>query len=660
MESRNRRVVALLLILSLLLAFLGQHYFAKKRDFMWDGILIYAVAMMAFAWVISRVEGREGRASVVGVPGLWRGIWQELHCNAVRLAFLIAGVGLVVYVSAAAGSRPGNKPFYDLLAMWGAGIAAVVGAFVDWQGFPRRVAQTWSRLTHAGPEVAFVVVIAIVTFLVRGVKLEQIPFVIRGDEAALGLQAVSVLEGRITNPFATGWLSHPTLFFFLQAIFVRAFGITTAAVRLSSALISVPLSVLLYLFARRFYGRWVAVLSALLFAGYHYALHYGRIGLNNIWDPFFGLATFYFLSVGLEDKRLGHVLAGGVLTGLAAYFYMGARLIPIILVVYLLYRSLRERDFWREKLVYLVVFGLLALITALPLLAHFRAHPSNLMARWEWLGIFPSGWVDAEVQRTGKSVMGVLLGQFLKAVLAFNYHRDPTFFYRPGMPLLRFFTSVFFVFGLAYAIAHWRRRQYSLLVMWFLLVICFGGMLLENPPASPRLVLAIPPVVICVALGMVKISQSVRAVLDERRGVALALSLVLVLIGSYQSLHFYFGEYTPKHMYSDWNDEVCNRLGKYLRVLGPQYQCYLLGAPRIYYGHPPIPFLAQGVTGVDVVERVQDKIEFVNPSRDAVFVFLPERRAEFDVVRRLYPVGSFREFRNPKGRLLFVAYEVDI
>ena len=253
-----------------------------------------------------------------------------------------------------------------------------------------------------------------------------------------------------------------------------------------------------------------------------------------------------------------------------------------------------------------------------------------------------------------------MFGQFLKAVLGFNVYPDTSFHYRPGIPLLRFFTSVFFVFGLAYAVRRWHRPGYFLLVAWFFLVIISGGMLLENPPSSPRLVLAIPPVVICVALGMVKISSYVALAFDGGRRLAPAISVMLALLASYQSAHFYFARYTPSHIYGGLNTEVADAVGKYLRALGPTYQCYFFGPPRIYYrGIPTMPFIARGVMGTDVLEPITDNADFVNPERKAVFVFLPERRSEFDVVLRFHPSGRFREFYNQKGQILFFAYEAD-
>ena len=79
----------------------------------------------------------------------------------------------------------------------------------------------------------------------------------------------------------------------------------------------------------------------------------------------------------------------------------------------------------------------------------------------------------------------------------------------------------------------------------------------------------------------------------------------------------------------------------------------------MYYGFATIRFLAPGVMGTDVKEPITDNVDFVNPERRAVFVFLPERRSEFDIVQRLYPEGLFREFRNQKGQILFFAYEAN-
>jgi 4-amino-4-deoxy-L-arabinose transferase-like glycosyltransferase len=658
MELKRKRAVLVILVLSMALAFLGQYYFANKRPFLWDGILLYLVAMLFFGWAVGQVEGKRERGEVRPRSLFWQEVWQALRCSRVRLGLLTIGTLLVVYVALAAGARPINRPFGDLFALWAIGIVCAIVAFIGWANLPTRLVQIGRTLLRHSPEATLVLILAVATFLVRFIDLSNIPYVLSGDEASMGLEAVGFIDGRSNNPFATGWLSHPTLFFLIQSVFLRLFGVNTAALRLPSALCSGAIAIFLYLMARRFYGRRVAILAVTFFAAYHYAIHFGRLAINNIWDPFFAVSVFYFIVRGLEEKRLGHLAIAGVLLGLSLYFYMGARLISFILLAYLAYWALSQRDFVRRNLVYLLIVGVIALLAALPLLAFFRTHTQDMMARWSWLGIFPSGWVKGQVQATGRSTFSIVFDQFLKAALAYNYYPDPTFWYHPGIPLLHFLPSLLFIFGMAYAVSQWRKRQYFLLVVWYLLVVIFGGMLLENPPTSPRLVLSIPPVVICVALGMIKIADYIRLALNRPRFIATAISLALLVAISYQSAYFYFAQYTPAHEFAGQNTEVGDRVGRYLHALGPSYRCYFFGAPRVYYNFATIPFLARGTVGTDIPQPLKSEL-YLNADTPATFIFLPERRGELDVVRRKFPTGLLREFRDHNGQILFVAYEVE-
>jgi 4-amino-4-deoxy-L-arabinose transferase-like glycosyltransferase len=657
MEPKARRSALILLVLSILLAITGQHYFATKRNFIWDGISLYLIAMFVFLVVVAALEPRPRSAEGTWIGRLWPEFWEDLHGSPVRFASLALGVALIAYVTAASRVRSSPKPFGDLLILWAISIVLSVGAFVDWASLPERLRRRLGTLAKPSPETILVLALAVIALLLRITNLNGIPFVLSGDEASMGLEAIDVMEGHQTNPFVTSWFTNPTLYFFMQAASMRLFGISAAALRIPSALTAAPTLILLYLFAKRYYGRWTAILASLLFTTYHYAIHFGRIGINNIWDPFFALGAIYFFARGLESRRLGHMLASGAFTGFSVYFHAGSRLTQVIMILYLAHWALRERDLFRQNLTHLIIFGLIAAVIALPLVSFLLSHPNDMMAPWTRRAIFPLGWVDEQMKTTGRSMYSILLEQFLKSVLAFNFFPDPTFWYHPGIPLLQFLPSVFFIFGLTYAISQWRKTEYFLLAVWFIMVVIFGATLLENPPSAHRLLLSVPPVLLCVAVGMVKLASYIQQTLKQPRNVAVIISLALALFVSYQSAHFYFAVYTPSHEFAGVNTEVADRMGRYLRVLGPGYQCYFFGAPRMYYGFATIPFIARGVQGTDVLEPIQDSVTFVNPERKAVFVFLPERLNELDVVRRFYPEGSLREFRAKNGLVLFVAYE---
>ncbi len=92
MDAKQKRFTLALLVLSILVALSGQYYLAHKRDFMWDGLFLYLVAMLLFGWAASRIEGVSARGTVK--LEFWEGFWQALRGSVVRLGVLLAGLGL--------------------------------------------------------------------------------------------------------------------------------------------------------------------------------------------------------------------------------------------------------------------------------------------------------------------------------------------------------------------------------------------------------------------------------------------------------------------------------------------------------------------------------------------------------------------------------------
>ncbi|MCZ7667733.1 MAG: hypothetical protein M5U34_11215 [Chloroflexi bacterium] len=58
----------------------------------------------------------------------------------------------------------------------------------------------------------------LIALAIRVVALGSHPWILSGVEASLGLDMQAIAHGAFTNPFATGWLSNPTLPLFLMAL----------------------------------------------------------------------------------------------------------------------------------------------------------------------------------------------------------------------------------------------------------------------------------------------------------------------------------------------------------------------------------------------------------------------------------------------------------
>jgi len=155
----------------------------------------------------------------------------------------------------------------------------------------------------------------------------------------------------------------------------------------------------------------------------------------------------------------------------------------------------------------------------------------------------------------------------------------------------------------------------------------------------------------------VEAARLLRWALGRSHAEAVAATLIVMALITGESTLFYFFRYTPSHVYGGVNTAVAHQMGLYLRGLGPGRYVYFLGPPRMYLGFATIPFLARDLAGRDVLDVVSDPWTLPAPAGAPVFIMLPERRAELDVLRRRYPAGALRDFRDASGTILFSAYE---
>ena len=246
----------------------------------------------------------------------------------------------------------------------------------------------------------------------RHINLTSHPFILSGSEASIGLDAWSVSTNQLHNPFATSWLTNPTLPFHLLAIPINVLGRTTLAIRFLSPIAGALAIPVIYLFGRRLWGPVVGLIAALLLAGSHLHLHYSRLGMTNIWDPLLTLMVLGLVYAAWQSRRATLWLLFGLTAGLSAYWYTTSHLLPMMLAGLLLLLLLHDRrELWRQGR-YVLAAGLLALVVSLPILLFYRTNPGVFTDRLNVLGIFQSNWFVEESGRTGENAAQVLVDQF--------------------------------------------------------------------------------------------------------------------------------------------------------------------------------------------------------------------------------------------------------
>jgi hypothetical protein len=476
------------------------------------------------------------------------------------------------------------------------------------------------------------------------------------------------------NPFATGWYSVPTMSFLAYGATMRLLGATIAGGRALSVVVGTLTVLMMFLLGSAVGGRrtgWVAA-AVMTVSAYH--IHYSRLASNQIFDPLIGTAAVWLvwraLALDREAPPARYAAAqealqplwglGGVIAGLGWYAYFGARWVTVLIALLVTWRAVVERDFVRRHWRGLGLLLLGWLIVVLPLLGWYTRFPSPLTERTRAVSIFGSGWLAREMEITGASAGRLLLQQAWRGVSAFHVTPDPTFWYRPGQPLVDFVSGGLLLLGLigAFVRMRWPSRLFAHLWFWPTLLVAW--VLTENPPSSQRGLLLLPAVALFVAWGV----ELLWELLGQKWSQYARLALVCVTAMAVLNLSFYFGPYTASRIYGNPTAESATAFARYaLDHPGPVCETarvgwcggrvYFLGPPFIYWQFGSLAFMLRDFPGEDV-EPGALPAGIVRPARFAV---VPERIAEVGTLRARFPGGTETELRAPDGRLLMVVYD---
>ncbi len=658
MSARSRRGLIVLFFASVALAAYAQHLFAERDSAWYYSVILYVVAVLLFLWIAQQVDVR-GTPRSGESPGHSAQITIPVPSKRVALV----AVGLAASLLAGWDSnRPEHpEPYAFAIGMWLLGIGLFAAAFFPWSQLRReRWREGLITLRPALAEILFVAVLVLFAFVLRAFDVEHIPLNFGGDEGEMGLQARAFLTGQFPNPFGTStFFGHQSMWFFLQSLSLSVFGDSVFGLRMLSVVVGTLTVLTTYLLVREMFGVGLAMVTSLLLAVYSFHIHFSRVALSSIADPFWTTLVFLLVIRGLASRRIGYFVAAGVALGYSQYFYLGMRLLLITLSIFLMYWFVKDRHAIVSHLGNLVAMGAASVLTAVPLILYYLNRPSLFFEHYNAMGIFPSGWVGRIMQQTGESAIAIVLDRIRRSFLFYNAIPDSSGFYGPGTPLLEAISAVLFVFGLAYSIYRLRDRSYFLFVMWFALAVFFGAVMVIDENGSERLVTASVPVIFFVALGLLKLAEvgaRLFASTPRLRRQLVVLGLVLI---AFINIKFYFVEYTPRRTYSGDGGWRLTEMARLFLAQTRPFKAYFFGAPYDYLSHGTIRYMVPALDGLDVVKPISGPPDFVDPSRRALFLFRPEREQELAFVQQAYPMGERIDYRMPNGDELFLCYEVD-
>jgi 4-amino-4-deoxy-L-arabinose transferase-like glycosyltransferase len=490
------------------------------------------------------------------------------------------------------------------------------------------------------------------------VDLPTHPYPWSGDEASIAMEGRRILNGEITDFFATGWSSQPNWSFVPAAIAEIFFGQNILAVRLTSAVAGALAVLFVYLTARLLFNPAVALMAGGFLATLPYNVHFSRVGVNNVMDSLMSSLLFWLIAKALKDEDPRYYFSAGVAGGLCIYTYAGTRLVPILGVITFLFVVIRQRGYlisnWKRLLLFL--FGIT--ISAAPQAAFFARHPDIFLGRLGQEGILFNGWLAQRSIETGQSQLAILFNQFTRTIMVFIASSAPGNFLNSPVPYLTILGSIVFLLGMGYALAYLFDTKHFIILLWFWTVILFGGILTLNPPANTRMLMTSPPVAIFMALGLYKIVQYLQKfrIISERLVPPFLLAVSLVII--YQNANFYLVEYRDNMYFQDANSEYAMEAGLIAKELGDDYTIYALGLPRIFSGFPTLAFLTPRNARMDFTAESMATF-LLPPNQKVAFFAIPENRTLLEEISQKFPGGKRGlVYRKPKPEEVLLEYYI--
>ena len=510
-----------LVVLSLALAALGQYLLVDQLG---AGLITFVVAVLILLMALAVQPSTAPRRQELAVR-------KRRRWSYTRLGLALVGVGCNVF--ALIFLWRDDTSLFGLF-FWCVSLGLVTLAAPR---FPRVTLRVSGRGKIVA--VAFVLLLAV---LLRIYRLRDLPPGVFIDETNAALDALRILDGERVSPFATGWFETPALYAYYMAGLFRLLGVNFFALRLVSILPGLLTVVAIYPLARRAFGSLSALLSLFLLATARWHIHMSRWGWNELMPPLFQILVAYLLLRGLEREQARDFALAGLALGLSQYTYLAARLIPVMVFIFLLHQVVTVRGFLRRHWVNLLLLVLVSMMTFAALGLTYLKNPFLWINRAQQVSI-----VD-DLETAGN--LRPLWDNLVKHLLMFNYQGDANPRHNlPQSPMLDPFTGALLIPAVGYALYRWRDRRYALLVLW-IAVTLLGGVLsmAKEAPQGYRTLGVLPAVALLVGDLLVRLwrqlSQPAKKVW---RGVAGAGLMVFLALSIYHNVRVYFVTYAQDH-----------------------------------------------------------------------------------------------------------------
>jgi 4-amino-4-deoxy-L-arabinose transferase-like glycosyltransferase len=632
--------VGLSLGLALFLAAISQWLLLKSPDQPGWALPGYAAAVFIFLWVLRKLPSENAATSFSAVlPTV------TARRSALVIILLAASVtaSLLTAMSVDRGNT-GPRDYLLIFSWWLSLILYISAILVMAKWHPPDRARVVAWWYGNRKEFLVVLCLAIAAFAARVIDLPWLPYAMGNDEGQVGLSALQILNGNISNFFTTSWAAQSSWSFVPNAVMISILGANLTAIRLVSVIYGTLAVVCLYMLAREAFGREVAFLAALGLVGLAWHIHFSRLAFHNIIDSLTITAALWLTYRALRSGELTDYLWAGLITGSVVYTYVGSRLVILIVLGLLAFIWLRRSVRLRTHAIHFLVFVGAAAIMAAPMLAYFMHHPDMFMARMNNAGLLANGNFQTLAINEGQSIPAVLVSQFAKSTLVYVTGSATGHFFNSPRPYLPAMAAVFLILGLAYATWHAPEPRYMAVVLWLWMVVIFGGTLTFSPPSHQRLLMSAPAITLLAAIGLWQTAMLANHLGIMSYKVGLVIIVIIMGFTSFQGISQYFGEFRLGHYSENLSEEFSHEVSLVAKELGPGYRLIVIGEPTLTTkGHANFGYLAAGIEQLDFNTVTPESLATLPLDKGILFAAVPRRLNDLKKVAQWLPGGKWMD-----------------
>ena len=501
------------------------------------------------------------------------------------------------------------------------------------------------------------IVIFVIAAFFRLWQLSSIPPGLYPDVAINGNDVLASLKSGDFKVFYPDNNGREGLFMWLIALSFLIFGVSVWSIKITAATLGILTVLGTYLLTKELFSKnnptIIALLSSFFLATSFWHTNFSRIGFRAIMLPFILVFAFYFLFLGLREKRVFWYVISGIFFGLGFYTYTTYRFVVLLLPLILIFWHLIYKNQGSQKKFLLSAFYFLfsIWIIALPLGIYFLGNPQDFISRATGVSIFLQ---ENPIKAFGESLV-LHLGMF-------NFYGDYNWRHNfSKSPMLPWPLGILFLIGVILSFreifrkSNYQEKNYQSLFIFYFLISTFFLMLLpgiltyEGIPHSLRVIGVIPVVYILVAFGAWKTYEFLSRKLKRKKLFAV-LGLMFLVIVAASEFNKYFFNWAKRQEVKDAFTQTYENIGYFLNSLPENVQKYVivneLGRPLYGISIPaqtPM-FIESSKYGRpnSIYLKAEDLNDIRTGGKKTIIVPLYENRI-FEELQKKFPQGKIRE-----------------